>query len=119
MAVARQLIAHESDTVERGFLGVSLDINFGAEAAKNLGLDSPRGALVTSVTPDSAAANAEVQRDDVILRFDRTWIESDDHLVNQVSLTQVGKPVPMLIYRDRKTVELMVTIGKRPPPLGR
>lgn len=119
MAVAHQLIANESDTVERGFLGVSLDINFSAEAAKNLGLDSPRGALVTSVTPDSAAANAEVQRDDVILRFDRTWIESDDHLVNQVSLTQVGKPVPMLLYRDRKTVELMVTIGKRPPPSGR
>ncbi len=112
MAIARQLIAH--GTVERGFLGVSLDSRFGAAAAADLGLDSPQGARVKAVTFDSAAAKAELREGDVILRFDQTWIESDLHLINQVSLTQVGNPVPLLVYRDGKTVQLVVTVGKRP-----
>jgi len=112
MAIARQLIAH--GTVERGFLGVSLDSRFGAAAAVDLGLDSPQGARVKAVTFDSAAAKAELRAGDVILRFDQIWIESDLHLINQVSLTQVGNPVPLLVYRDGKTVQLMVTVGKRP-----
>ncbi len=112
MAIARQLIAH--GTVERGFLGVSLDSRFGAAAAAELGLDSPQGARVKAVTFDSAAEKAELRVGDVILRFDQTWIESDLHLINQVSLTQVGNPVPLLVYRNRKTVQLMVTVGKRP-----
>ncbi len=112
MAIARQLIAHGA--VERGFLGVSLDSRFGAAAAADLGLESPQGARVKAVTFDSAAAKAELQEGDVILRFDQIWIESDLHLINQVSLTQVGNPVPLLVYRDGKTVQLMVTVGKRP-----
>lgn len=111
LAIARQLI--ESGTVTRGFLGVSLDARFGPLAATRLGLDSPRGARVTAITPDSAAANAEVRVGDVILRFNDIWIESDNHLVSQVSLTPVGNPVPMLVYRDGETVELTITVGKK------
>ena len=111
MVIARQLI--ESGTVTRGFLGVSLDARFGPAAATRLGLDSPRGARVTAITPDSAAADAEVRVGDVILRFNHIWIDSDNHLVSQVSLTPVANPVPMLVYRDGEMVELTVTVGKK------
>jgi serine protease Do len=99
--------------VTRGFLGVSLDARFGPATATRLGLDSPRGARVTAITPDSAAADAEVRVGDVILRFNHIWIDSDNHLVSQVSLTPVANPVPMLVYRDGEMVELTVTVGKK------
>ena len=111
MSVGKQLI--EKGVVVRGFLGVSLDSRFGAAAAAKVGLDPPRGARVTAITTGSAAADADVQVGDVIVRLGKTWIESDSHLVNQVSLTAVGEPVPMLVYRDGKTVELTVKVGVR------
>ena len=109
--IADQLI--EKGTVERGFLGVSLDSRFTHDAAVRLGLETSHGARVTGITPNSAAARAQVRPGDVVLRFDGTWIESDDHLVNQVSMTPVGNPVSMLVYRDGETVELTVMVGKR------
>jgi serine protease Do len=111
MIVARQLI--ERGVVRRGFLGVNLDARFGAVAAAKLGLDRPRGARVTSVTNESPADKAGLKVGDVILQFNTTQIESDSHLVNTVSLTQVGKEVPMRVFRDGKSVELKVTVGNR------
>ena len=111
MNVGRQLMEHGK--VVRGFLGVSLDSQFGAAAAKELGLELPRGAHVTRIEKGSAAEGAKVQVGDVILRFAETWIEDDSHLVNQVSLATVGEPVSMLVFRDGKTVELTVTVGVR------
>jgi serine protease Do len=111
MSVGRQLI--DKGVVVRGFLGVSLDSRFGTDAAAKLGLDPPRGARVTAITTGSAAEKAEVRVGDVIVRLGRTWIEDDSHLVNQVSLTAVGDPVPMIVFRDGKKVELTVRVGVR------
>ena len=109
MDVAEQLI--EKGNVARGFLGVSLDSRFNYDAAVRLGLETARGAKVTGITANSAAARARVRAGDVILRFNGTWIDSDAHLVNQVSMTPVGNPVPMLVFRDGQLVELTVTVG--------
>ena len=109
--IADQLI--ENGKVVRGFLGVSLDSRFSHDAAVRLGLKTPRGALVTGITQNSAASRAKVIPGDVILRFNGIWIESDDHLVNEVSMTPVGKPVLMNVFRDGEVVELTVTVGER------
>lgn len=109
MNVAEQLI--DKGSVARGFLGVSLDSRFSYDAAVRLGLETARGAKVTGITANSAAARARVRAGDVILRFNGTWIDSDAHLVNQVSMTPVGNPVPMLVFRDGQPVELTVTVG--------
>ena len=111
MKIADQLI--ENGTVVRGFLGVSLDARFTHAAAVRLGLKTARGARVTGITVNSAASRARVRAGDVILRFNGTWIESDDHLVNEVSMTPVGKPVSMTVYRDGEMVDLTVTVGER------
>ena len=109
--IADQLI--ENGKVVRGFLGVSLDSRFSHDAAVRLGLKTPRGARVTGITENSAASRAKVIPGDVILRFNGAWIDSDDHLVNEVSMTPVGKPVLMTVFRDGEMVELTVTVGER------
>jgi len=49
----------------------------------------------------------------VILEFNHTAVEDDAHLVNLVSLTPVGKTVPMLVFRDRKSFTVTVEVGDR------
>jgi serine protease Do len=111
MSIARQLIEHGS--VVRAFLGVTLDPSFNEQVAASLGLPQVEGSHVTAVTPRSPAEAAKLQVDDVILEFNGVPIDNDAHLVNLVSLTDVGKAVPIVVFRDRKLVRLTVKVGDR------
>ncbi len=111
MNIARQLVEHGN--VVRAFLGVTLDSKFTDAAAEKLGLPQSIGSHVSAITPNSPAAVARLQVDDVILEFNGVSIESDAHLVNLVSLTAVGKEVPMLVFRDKKSLKLGVKVGDR------
>ncbi len=111
MAVARQLI--ETGKVTRAFLGVNLNSKYGPAMAAEVGLPRPVGAQVTGVTPNSPADTAKLQIGDVILEFNHTPIENDAHLVNLVSMTEIGKSVPMVVFRDRKPIEVMVEVADR------
>ncbi len=109
--VAQHLIDY--GYVRRGFMGVTLDNNYNHEAASKLGLDTVFGARVRSVNPDSPAAGVDISNGDVILKYNGKVIENDSHLVNAVSMTEIGKSIPLEIYRagSRKTV--YVTIQER------
>ena len=61
--------------------------------------------------PNSPAEAAKLQVGDVILEFNHTPIEDDAHLINLVSLTEVGKTVPVVIFRDRKPMTVMVEVA--------
>ncbi len=111
MTVAQQLITNGS--VVRAYLGVHLDSSFGPEDAIRLGLSRPSGARVTGVNPQSPAEAAGLKIGDVILQFDEVRIEDDDHLVNLVSLTPVGKQVGLLVVRDGKSLPMKVSVGNR------
>jgi serine protease Do len=111
MSIARQLIEHGA--VVRAFLGVTLDPNFTDQGAANLGLPRAEGAHITGVTPNSPASAAHLQIDDVIVEFNGVSVDDDAHLVDLVSLTDVGKAVPIVVFRDRKLVHLTVRVGDR------
>lgn len=111
LGVARQLI--ERGQVTRGFLGVTLDGEFGPALAAELGLPGPAGARVVQVAENSPAAAAGLQVGDVVLRFGGVPVENDSHLVNLVSLTPAGKQVEVVILRDHRTQVLRVTVGQR------
>jgi len=111
MAVARQLI--ETGTVVRAYLGVSLDRNFTTAVAAKLGLPKARGAHVTGITPKSPAEAAKLQIDDVILEFNQVRVQDDNHLMNLVSLTEVGRDVPIVILREKQTLRLNVPVSNR------
>ena len=116
MLVADQLIA--KGRVERAYLGVTLDGKFGPEAATRLGLPRLVGARISTVRPGSPAAAAKLLADDVILKFGDTRVEDDNHLINLVGLTPVGKEVPVVVFRNRKsrTVQVKVAdLGKASP----
>jgi serine protease Do len=106
--VARQLAEHGA--VVRGFMGVSLDKDYGPAMAAELGLPRPAGALVSGVSKDSPAERASVHVGDVVLEFNHVPIDNDSHLVNVVGMTDVGKQVPVVVYRNRQTVMLGIEV---------
>jgi serine protease Do len=111
MIIADQLI--ERGVVIRAYLGVRLDGGFGPEAAARLGLPRPQGARVTGVTKNSPAEAAKIAIDDVILEFNGTRVEDDNHLINLVSLTPVDKDVELSLLRAGKPITLRVRVGNR------
>lgn len=109
--VARQLIEHGK--ASRAFLGVTLDSNFGAAAAAELGLPRLVGARIMKVAENSPAAAADLREGDVILQFNSTPIENDSHLVTLVNLTEIGKQVTLSVYRNRQLVTLKAVVGDK------
>jgi serine protease Do len=109
MFVASQLI--ERGEVRWAYLGVTLDPEFGSADAAKLGIPSCVGTLVSRVTAGSPAAAAKLLPGDVILQIGDTLIEDDSHLVDVMQLTEAGKQVPVVVFRDGKEVPLQVTLG--------
>lgn len=97
--------------VNRGFLGVTLDSLFDSRRAKALGLPGRAGTRVKSVEPGSPADLANLKTDDVILLYDGVRVEDMDHLISLVGLTEIGRKVPMVVYRDRRAMRFSVAIG--------
>lgn len=108
MSVAKQLI--DQGSVVRAMLGVSLDSRYDDDLARKRGLSRRMGARVNRVTPDTAAEETGIQVGDIILMFDDVRIEDDDHLVNQVKLTPIGKKVAILVLRDGESLELTAVL---------
>jgi len=104
--------------VRRGGLGVDLHPDFRPEDAVERGLDRPQGALIDRVHPDSPAALGGVLDGDVILSFGGISIRDLNQLINAVSMSPVGKPADVVVWRDRREVRLQVTVGDRDRALG-
>jgi len=111
LKVAADLIDH--GRVRRGFLGVSLDARFTPMRAISLGMARPHGARVSAITPNSPAANSAIAVGDIVLEFGGITIANDSHLVTQVALTEVGKQVPVKVFRSGEIKVLQVTVGSR------
>ena len=109
--IMRQLV--ETGSVERGFIGVNLDRRFDSSSARKLGMRRQMGTRITQVTEHSPAAKANLQVDDVILRFDGMQVDDDDHLVNLVNRTELNRRVELLIFREKKLQKSYVSIGRR------
>ena len=108
--IMRQLI--ETGSVERGFLGVTLDGNFDSASARYVGLNQLQGARVKGITAQSPAALTNLLIDDIILKFDTLEIEDDQHLINLVKRTEIGRKVELIIFRDRQLRTEYVKIGQ-------
>jgi serine protease Do len=107
--VAEQLIKYGK--LDRGYLGVKLDSTFSSSRAAELGLSHLRGTRISNVTTGSPADRAHLQIDDVILSFNGVPIIDDNHLVNTVGLTGVGKQVPVVVFRDGAPLTLQVQVS--------
>ncbi len=102
----------QKQRVSRGALGVRLQ-DLSAETANSLGLLNPQGAWILSVQSDSPAKAAGILPGDVVLRFNDVPVSSINHLINLVSMSPIGRPVEVVLWRQKAEVRLQVAVADR------
>ncbi|MCA9070995.1 MAG: PDZ domain-containing protein, partial [Planctomycetaceae bacterium] len=65
------------------------------------------------VYPDTPAAIAKLEFDDVILAFEGREVQDENHLINLVSLTPVGRKVRLEVMRSGRVTYIDVLLADR------
>ena len=107
--VIDQLI--EFGETKRGWLGVRIQ-DVTKEIAEVEKLNEPRGALVASVADGSPSDKAGVKAGDIILEFNGERIQEMKQLPLIVARTEVGKKVKVKIWRNKKEITKVITLGR-------
>ena len=98
--------------VRRGLLGVTIT-TIDEEIAKALGAEVNSGALVSNIEPGSAAENAGLQVDDIIIRVDDEKIDNGRELANAIGLKGSGEQVDIEFVRSGKSQTMTATLGQQ------
>src|SRR5207245_3910507 len=80
----------------------------------SLGVSDKRGALVSAAVPGGPAAAAGLQKYDVILSYDKTPVEDYHHFQRLTADTRAGSKVILQVLRNKKKLEVPVTVGEAP-----
>ena len=96
--------------VQHAKLGVAVQ-EVGQEFADSFRLDTPGGALVSSVERGGPAERAGLKSGDVIRSINGQAIVSSGDLSSTVSLSKPGERVALDVWRDGKLVRIDATLG--------
>jgi len=113
---------------EYPYLGVSSGSDLGLAEIEALGLDTYTGAYVISVTPGGPADQADIRAGDkptsisglnaggdIIIAFDGQPVHTFDQLLSYLTLTKSpGDTAVLTVLRDGQSMDITVTLGKRP-----
>jgi len=113
--VSSQLV--KEGKVHRAYLGIGIQ-GIDSDLASQLNLSTSHGALVTDVQPNSPAAKAGFQPQDVIVEFAGSKINSPRNLQAIASRSPIGSSQPVVVLRDGKKHELHVTLKEAPANYG-
>ncbi len=103
--------------VRRPWLGASLQ-SVSREIADSLGLDRPSGALVADLSPVSPAAEAGVQRGDLITAVDGQSVDDPEGLGYRLATKPLGGAASLTVIRSGKELSLPIKLLPAPevPP---
>jgi serine protease Do len=93
----------------RGYLGI---LTRALQSGQGNG--ETEGAIVDEVVPGSPAAEAQLQKGDVIRKFDGRDVKSFPELRNLVSQVELNKKVELEILRDGQSMKVTAQIREQP-----
>jgi serine protease DegQ len=108
--VLEQII--KNGEVTRGWLGIEPQ-EVTAEIAQSLSLEGG-GVLIRSLVKDGPAGRAGIQVNDVVIDVDGKPTPDTPMLLARIAQLTPGNTAKVKIWRDHKTVEVDVMVGKRP-----
>jgi serine protease DegQ len=111
--VMEQII--ESGTVTRGYIGIGMQ-SMTPEIAESLNLPKVSGVLVTSVMNGSPADKAGIKPGDVVVGVENKPVTDDASTLSLISALKPGTTATLKVVRDKSSLELKVSVGKRPRP---
>jgi len=97
----------------RGWLGVRIQ-QVTPDIAESLGLKDASGAMVAGVNDGGPADKAKIRNGDIILKFNNQDVKEMRSLPRIVADSEVGKQVPVLLWRDGKEVTIQATLAEKP-----
>ncbi|MGI9204798.1 MAG: Do family serine endopeptidase [Woeseiaceae bacterium] len=98
--------------VRRGLLGVTIQ-TMDEESAEALGTDVDRGALITGIEPGSAAEQAGLRVDDIIIGVDEKRIDNNRALANAIGLRGSGEEVQIEFVRSGRERSVTAQLGQQ------
>ncbi len=107
-AVMEQII--DTGTVQRGWLGVSMQILPPTRAHQ---LDIDGGVLIKAIVPDGPAQNAGLEAQDIIVSLGGRSTENIIRLSNAIMLSKPNEPVAIEFIRDDQRKETTAVVSNR------
>ena len=83
------------------------------------GASGQEGVMIVTVSPDSAAAAAGLQVEDVVTAVDGTAVESIEGFIDQISAKSPGDSVTISVERNGESIDLTATLGAHPDDAAR
>ncbi|MFV2061356.1 MAG: DegQ family serine endoprotease [Gammaproteobacteria bacterium] len=107
--IKEQLISYGK--VRRGRLGAQAQ-DLTPQLAQAFGIPMQRGAVVTSIVPNSAADKSGLKPGDIITKINAKQVKNANVLRNVIGLLRIGKTVTLDVLRDGKPKSLIAKIEK-------
>jgi serine protease Do len=111
MEVVNQL--KETGHVSRGWLGVMIQ-DVDKNLAEALGLDRPRGALISRVLEGSPAEAGGIMEQDIITAINGHPIDFSSELPHYVGRIRAGTEATLDVIRDGEEIQVKLKIGEAP-----
>jgi putative serine protease PepD len=111
LEVARALVARKPVRVP--FLGWEVE-DLSAESVVRYRLQGRTGALLGAVRPGSPAAKAELRKGDLVVRFGDVAVRDGDQLAVALRQAKIGEPVPIVIVRRGRELNLLAVPTTQP-----
>jgi len=111
LQVARALVAKKPVRVP--YLGWEVE-NLSAEDAVRYRLQGRTGALLGAVRPGTPAAKAQLRKGDLVVRFGNVPVRDRDQLTVALRQARVGEPVPILIVRRGRELNVLAVPTTQP-----
>jgi S1-C subfamily serine protease len=110
-SVADQII--DTGQVAHAYLGVSGQ-TVDQRIAEMYGLGVEHGAVVAEVEPDSPAAEAGLERGDIVTAVDGAEVTTFQELAARIQRLPVDEPVTLTVVRNGDARDVEVTLAERP-----
>lgn len=109
--IARKVIGDimKFGKVQRGILGIRIT-EMTEEIADKHNMDKPRGVYVADIMENSAAGDAGIKKDDIIVKINGANTNSVAELQEMVSRNRPGDKIKVTVLRNEKEKEFEVTL---------
>lgn len=108
LKVGRDLM--EFGETRRGTLGVSI-VSMNQDMAEQFGLNAIKGVRIVGLVEESAAEEAGLSLDDIILKVNGQPVEESNQLQERIALHRPGDRVQLRVWREGRELDVDVELG--------
>ncbi len=113
LKVAKDII--EFGEVQRGMMGVSIQ-TVDSRIARRIGMEAIEGVAISGIGNDSAADEAGLRPDDVILAVNGSKVSESNQLQERVAMFRPNDEITLTVWRRGETTDRVLRLRERPAP---